>query len=191
MTTKVVNVEDTMPYVDPKPPLSHRGEIFLKSIELSHELQAESADYYQASKSFARANVHKDAAAILEDVLNADYPESKLESILDRLRRVYMEISAAQVDALDAIDRDARKKAMNSVPKTDTLTDADQKRVDESIKRAEASKAAWDKKEADDLERARKIKEDAQREKHLTPGAHPGKEVVKVAPKALTAGTTK
>lgn len=200
MTTKVINVEDAMPYVEPKPPVGLRGETFLKSIELSHELQFESAGYYEDSKSFARANVHKDAASVLEDVINADYPESKLESILDRLRRVYMELTMAQTEAQDACARAAKKAspALYSVPKEEpksdvsVLTDADRKRVEESIKRAEASKAAWDKKDADDLERVRKMKEDAERRaKHLTPGAHPGKEVVKVDPKALTAGTKK
>jgi hypothetical protein len=116
MTTKVVNIEDTQPYV--APPVDVQVQAFRDSIAFSAEMAEEEIDYFRKAKSWSKANVQKDLFTVLKDVAKADDPEAKLEAILDRMRRTYMELVSAQVEARDAAAILAVKEARKPFPKS-------------------------------------------------------------------------
>jgi hypothetical protein len=207
-TTKLVNIEDTMPYVEP-PSRPTPASKFRESLEFSLELAQEEKQYYTESKAWARANVQKDLATILTEVLDSDYPETKLESTLDRLRRVYMALTMAQTEAEDARKREIRNRQAPPIGDNQrTMTDAQRAELQKAITNIEDRRAATkdpvktneeyrQERIAEAQAVAAKVPSNAEVkyqeaiDKARTQQVLKNLEEAKPSPKALTAGSTK
>lgn len=189
MTTKIINLEDSMPYVEPVRPHTPKT-IFRDSIEFSLEMAEDSETYYRKGKQYARANVQRDVAAVLKEIAESDYPESKMESTLDRLRRVYMELVAAQVDAQDAILREAKKDLAAKEEAKVWATDAQRKNLQEAIKQIEAGTPGLADAVAHETKSQAEFEAEQDEHRKNNTGPFAPKEATVEAPKALTAGTT-
>lgn len=147
--TKVINVEDTMPYVAPKeekkpdPYLRRPGTrmgTFCESLEFSADCCEENAVYYRETKANHKAHVEAEAAEILQEVLTSDYPESRLESVLDFHRRLYMALSLAQMEALDAVKRKEEKHEKEKAQLLKDLAEQDARKTREANDRKVAER---------------------------------------------------
>lgn len=183
MPTKVVNIEDTMPYVEP-PKVVTAATVFRESIEFSLELAQDQYEYFRDAKAVTKAAIQNDVATILKEVAQSEYPESKMESVLDRLRRVYMELTTAQVDAQDAqvdhLKKTAKPKTEPVATQARTLTDSERAKLKSAVdlikEVAPATPVATHVPSNADV-KAQEAKDAAA--------------VTATVPKALTAGTTK
>lgn len=97
-TTKVINIEDTMPYVEPVK-LKTPADLFKEALVEAAEVELDSAVYYRGRKDWGKAALHQRTATELERICRTADPAREIEDSMNRAIRLYADLKIALGDA--------------------------------------------------------------------------------------------